>query len=175
MRMRSIPQSVSNRIAPQCAAFKSAPSQHFYIVCSLLVTLIIASSGQVKTLTRYMPSRLAYWTTLRMVRAKVWNEQALLEAMVADIFYCLPPPKDGVLHLIFDTTRKEKTGEKQPLAFTTKMGKFDPYIFGHSVLLLIAQWGCFRIPLSVSVLDPKSREHENLLTRDMLQKFKSPV
>jgi len=140
-----------------------------------LVTLIVASSGQVKTLTRYMPSRLAYWTTLRMVRAKVWNEQALLDLMVADILYCLPPPKDGVLHLIFDTTRKEKTGEKQPLAFTTKMGKFEPYVFGHSVLMLIAQWGRFRIPLSVRVLDPKIRGHQNLLTREMLQKFKPPV
>src|SRR6266540_2604190 len=141
MRMRSIPQSVSNRLAPYRASFKSAPAQHFNIWCWLLVTLIVASSGQVKTLTRYMPSRLAYWTTLRMVRAKVWNEQALLDLMVADILYCLPPPKDGVLHLIFDTTRKEKTGEKQPLAFTTKMGKFEPYVFGHSVLMLIAQWG----------------------------------
>lgn len=51
-----------------------------------------------------------------MIRAKVWDEQALLELMVDDLLYCLPRPKDGVLHLIPDTTRKEKTGEKQPLA-----------------------------------------------------------
>jgi hypothetical protein len=175
MRLRSIPQSVSNRLAPYRASFSRGPAQHFNIWCWLLVTIIIASSGQVKTLTRYMPSRLAYWTTLRMIRAKVWNEQALLDLMVADILYSLPPPKDGVLHLIFDTTRKEKTGEKQPLAFTTKMGKFEPYVFGHSVLLLIAQWGGFRIPLAVRVLDPKIRGHQNLLTREMLQKFKPPL
>jgi Transposase DDE domain len=41
--------------------------------------------------------------------------------------------------------------------------------------MLIAQWGCFRIPLSVRVLDPKIRGHQNLLTREMLQKFKPPV
>ncbi|MCI0563029.1 MAG: hypothetical protein MN733_31515 [Nitrososphaera sp.] len=87
----------------------------------------------------------------------------------------LPPPRDGVLHLIFDTTRKEKTGEKQPLAFTARMGKFEPYLFGHIVLLPIAQWGCFRIPLSVHVLDPKIRGHQNLLTRELLQKFKPPI
>jgi hypothetical protein len=101
VRMRSIPQSVSNRLAPYRASFKSAPAQRFNIWCWLLVTIIIASSGQVKTLTRYMPTRVAYWTTLRMIRTKVWNEQALLDLMVADILYSLPPPKDGVLHLIF--------------------------------------------------------------------------
>src|SRR5262245_53964069 len=175
MRLRCIPQSVSNRLAPYRSSFKSAQTQHFRIWCWLLVTLVISGSGRIKDLTTVMPPSLAYWTTLRMIRAKVWDEQALLDLMVADILYSLPPPKDGVLHLIFDTTRKEKTGEKQPLAFTTRMGKFEPYVFGHSVLLLIAQWGCFRIPLSVRVLDPKIRGHQNLLTREMLQKFKPPV
>src|SRR5262249_13761099 len=175
MRQRSIPRSVSNRLAPYRASFKGAPAQHFNIWCWLLGTLLVASSGQVKTLTRYMPSRLADWTTLRRVRAKVWNEQALLDLMAADVLSCLPPPKDGVRHLIIDTTRKEKTGEKQPLAFTTQMGKFEPYVFGHSVLLLIAQWGGFRIPWSVRVLDPKIRGHPNLRTRELLQQFKPPV
>jgi hypothetical protein len=37
--------------------------------------LIISGSGQIKALTRVMPFALAYWTTLRRVRAKVWEEQ----------------------------------------------------------------------------------------------------
>src|SRR5262249_61194901 len=49
------------------------------------------------------------------------------------------------------------------------------YVFGHRVLLLIAQWGGFRIPWSVRVPDPKIRGHPNLLTREMLQQFKPPV
>jgi len=175
MRLRCIPQSVSNRLAPYRSSFKSSQTQHFRVWCWLLVTLVISGSGRIKDLTRVMPSSLAYWTTLRMIRAKVWDEQALLDLMVADILYSLPPPKDGVLHLIFDTTRKEKTGEKQPLAFTTKMGKFEPYLFGHTVLLLIAQWGSFRIPLTVRVLDPKIKGHQNILVREILRKFKLPV
>ncbi len=175
MRLRCIPQTVSNRLAPYRSSFKSSQAKHFRVWCWLLVTLVISGSGRIKDLTRLMPSSLAYWTTLRMIRAKIWDEQALLDLMVADILYSLPPPKDGVLHLIFDTTRKEKTGEKQPLAFTTKMGKFEPYVFGHSVLLLIAQWGGFRIPLAVRVLNPKIKGHQNILTREILQKFKPPV
>lgn|SRR5574341_387519 len=122
-----------------------------------------------------MPHRLAYWTALRMIRAKVWDEQALLELMVGDVLHTLPPPKDGVLHLIPDATRKEKTGEKQPLAYTTKTGKFEPYLFGHSVLLLIAHWGGFRIPVAVRVIDPAIKGHQNILVREMLRNFKLPV
>jgi hypothetical protein len=140
----------------------------------VLVALIISSSGQIKALTRYMPQRLAYWTTLRMIRARVWDEQALLDLMVEDLFYSLPPPKDGVLHLIPDTTRKEKTGEKQPLAYTTKTGKFEPFLFGHSVLTMIAHWGGFRIPVAVRVIDPEVKGHQNILVRGMLRNFRAP-
>ena len=91
--------------------------------------------------------------------------------MVDDLLAVLPPPKDGVLHLIFDTTRTEKTGKKQPLAYTTKTGKFDPYVFGHTVLLLIAQWGQFRIPLAVRVINPEIKGHQNILVRELLTQF----
>lgn len=175
MRLRSIPRSVSNRLAPYRTHFTCSQAQHFNIWCWLLVGLIISGSGQLKALTRYMPSRLAYWTALRMIRAKVWDEQALLDLMVDDLLYSLPPPGDGVLHLIPDTTRKEKTGEKQPLAYTTKMGKFEPYLFGHSVLLMIAHWGGFRIPVAVRVINPKIKGHQNILVREMLHQFRLPV
>jgi len=175
VRLRSIPQGVANRLAPYRASFKCTQAQHFNLWCWLLVSLILSTSGQLKALTRCMPHRLAYWTMLRMIRAKVWDEQALLELLVADTLHTLPPPKDGVLHLIFDTTRKEKTGEQQPLAYTTKTGKFEPYLFGHTVLLLIAQWGGFRIPVAVRVLSPQIKGHQNRLVREMLLKFKLPA
>ena len=174
MRLRSIPRSVSNRLAPYRASFPCTQAQHFNIWCWLLVGLILSGSGQIKALTRYMPNRLAYWTTLRMIRAKVWDEQALLNLMVADLLYSLPPPKDGVLHLIPDATRKQKTGEKQPLAYTTKVGKFEPYLFGHSVLLMIAHWGGFRIPVAVRVINPAIKGHQNILVREMLRNFRPP-
>lgn len=175
MRLRSIPQRVSNRLAPYRALFNCSQAQHFNIWCWLLVTLVIASSGQVKALTRHMPWRLAYWTTLRMIRSKVWDEQALIELMVGDVLDTLPPPKDSKLHLIIDTTRKEKTGQKQPLAFTTRMGKFEPYLFGHSVVLLIAHWGGFRIPVAARVINPAIKGHQNILARQMLRDLTLPI
>jgi hypothetical protein len=175
VRLRSIPRLVSNRLSPYRASFTCTQAQHFNIWCWLLVSLIVSSSGQVKALTRLMPYHLAYWTTLRMVRAKVWDEQALLELMVDDLLYCLPPPKDGVLHLVPDTTRKEKTGEKQPLAYTTKVGKLEPFVFGHSTLLMIAHWGSFRVPVAVRVIDPAIKGHQNILAREMLSNFRAPA
>jgi len=175
VRLQSIPRLVSNRLSAYRPSFTCTQAQHFNIWCWLLVALILSGSGRIKALTRLMPCRLAYWTTLRMIRTKVWDEQALLELMVDDLLYCLPPPRDGVLHLIPDTTRKEKTGEKQPLAYTTKMGKFEPFLFGHSVLLMIAHWGGFRIPVSVRVIDPAIKGHQNLLAREMLHNFKPPA
>lgn len=175
MRLRSLPQPVSACLAPYRPCFPCRQAQHFNVWCWLLVSLLLAGSGRIKELTRWMPARLAYWTTLRFMRAQVWDAQALLDLQVGDLLSRLPPPKDGVLHAIFDATRTEKTGEKQPLAYTTKTGKFDPFIFGHSVLLLVAQWGQFRIPLAVRVIDPKIKGHQNILTRELLTQLTPPA
>ena len=175
MQLRSLPQNVSARLAPYRASFKCQQAHHFNTWCWILVSLLLAGSGRLKELTRWMPTRLAYWTVLRFIKAQVWEEQALRDLMVEDLLATLPPPKDGVFNLIFDTTRTEKTGQQQPLAYTTKTGKFDPYVFGHTVLLLIAQWGQFRIPLSVRVINPKIKGHQNILVRQLLTQFVPPV
>lgn len=94
MRLRSIPQVVSHRLAPYRAAFNCKQAKHFNVWGWLLVTLIIAGSGRVKEFTRLMPARLAYWTTLRFIQAQVWDEQALLELLVGDLLYCLPEPPE---------------------------------------------------------------------------------
>jgi hypothetical protein len=101
VRLRSLPQTVSACLAPYRQCFPCQQAQHFNVWCWLLVSLLLAGSGRLKELTRWMPTRLAYWTTLRFIRAQVWDEQALLDLMVGDLLVKLSPPKDGVLHLIF--------------------------------------------------------------------------
>jgi hypothetical protein len=131
-------------------------------------------AGRLKGLVKYMPESLAYWTVLRMMRAKYWDEKDLLGIMVGDALALITPPVDKTLHLIGDTTRNEKTGKKQPLAYTTKMGKFEPYLFGQSILVMIAHWGRVRIPVSVAVIDPQIPGHQNQLFREMLANFQPP-
>src|SRR5262245_764175 len=168
MRLRSIPQSVSNRLAPSRASFKSAPAQHFNIWCWLLVTLIVASSGQVKTLTRYMPTRVAYWTTLRMVRAKVWNEQALLELLVADILSCLPP-RTSLKQLVYFAKlrwRMERAYEElnQELGLGHDEGRKWRRFHPHATMciaasaLLVAERGLFPLKELEANLDSRKLE-----------------
>jgi hypothetical protein len=83
----------------------------------------------------------------------------------------LPPPADGRLHLIADKTIKPKSGKKQPFARKTRMDEYSPYIFGLEVVLLIAQWGCFRAPLDCELIDPKRKGHQNILFRKMLRRL----
>jgi hypothetical protein len=42
-------------------------------------------------------------------------------------------------------------------------------------LLLVLQWGQFRIPLKVRVLDPKIKGQQNILVRELLTQFTPPV
>ena len=175
MQLRSLPQKVSARLAPYRPSFNCKQAQHFNTWCWILVSLLLAGSGRLKELTRWLPMRLAYGTVLRFIKAQVWDEQALLDLMVGDLLATLPAPTDGVLNLIFDTTRTEKTGQQQPLAYTTKTGNFEPYVFGHTVLLLVAQWGRFRVPLAVRVIDPKIKGQQNILVRELLTQYVPPI
>jgi hypothetical protein len=116
MRLRRIPQRVSNCLSPLSASLRCPQGQHFRVFCWVLIILIvIQGSATLKALTRLMPSSLRYWTVLRMVRAGYWDAAALIEQLADTVLYCLPPPADGVLHLTADTTLKEKTGEQQPI------------------------------------------------------------
>lgn len=40
---------------------------------------------------------------------------------------------------------------------------------------MIAHWGSFRIPVSVRVIDPNIKGHQNILVREMLSDFKPPA
>lgn len=176
MQLRRIPKRVENCLAGYRRYFHKGQAEHFRVWCWILATIIInQGAGRVKELVKYMPARLAYWTILRMMRAKYWDERDLLEVMAGDTLAVLTPPADGTIHLIGDTTRNEKTGKNQPLAYTTKMGRFEPFLFGQSVLLMIAHWGRVRIPAAAAVIDPKIRGHQNKLFRKMLAEFRPPA
>ena len=87
----------------------------------------------------------------------------------------LPPPTDGVLYLIGDSTLPQKRGRKHPLGRTTRHSEHDPYPFGFEVVLLIASWGRFRVPVALALMDPQSKGHQNLLFRQMLKDFAPPA
>jgi hypothetical protein len=171
-----IPRKVYQGLYPLKRHFRCAQGQHFLVCCWLLMALIRApGKGTCKGLTPYLPSTLKYWTTLRMIRSSQWDAQAVVCQMATATLRSLPPPADGILYLIGDSTLKEKRGRKHPLGHMTRHSAHDPYAFGFEIVLLIASWDRVRVPIALGLIDPKIRGHQNILFRQMLRNFVPPA
>ena len=170
-----IPRKIYQVLYPCKRHFRCAQAPHFLVFCWLVIALIRdPGKGTIKGLGAYLPSQLPYWTTLRMVRSSQWDAAAVMTQMATTTLRTLPPPADGVLYLIGDSTLKDKRGRKHPLGHTTRHSEHDPYTFGFAMVLLIASWDRFRVPIALAPIDPTCRGHQNTLFRQMLQDFAPP-
>jgi Transposase DDE domain len=89
-----------------------------------------------------------------------------------------PPPEDGILYLVGDSTLKGKRGPKHPVAHKTRLSQYHPYVFGFRTVLLMAQWDTYRISVDVALVrrtDDPDDQPENALFRQMLQAFRRPA
>jgi Transposase DDE domain len=111
---------------------------------------------------------------MRMIRSGQWDVEAVVCDLATATLRALPPPADGVLYLIGDSTVKEKRGRKHPLGRTTRHSEHAPYTFGFEVVLLIASWDHVRVPVALALIDPTCRGHQNILFRQMLKDFVPP-
>jgi hypothetical protein len=176
MPLSRIPQRVSNALASVAGSFTCPQGQHFRGFCWLLVTLIVSEGGaRLKALTCLMPRFLAYWTVLRMTRSGYWDAAFLVEEVSLAVLATLPPPADGVLYLTGDSTIPARTGAHQPLARKTRPNEYAPYVFGQALVLVIAQWGRYRVPVRAAVVEPTIKGHQTLLFRQLLQDFVPPA
>jgi hypothetical protein len=87
----------------------------------------------------------------------------------------LPPPADGVLYLLGDSTLKAKRGRQHPRGYTTRQRESAPYPFGFGLVLLGASWDRFRLPVALGLIEPSIRGHQNSLFREMLKAFVRPA
>jgi hypothetical protein len=112
-----IPRKVYQVLYPLKRHFRCTQGQHFLVFCWLLMALIRdPGKGTLKGLTPYLPPTLKYWTTVRMVRSAQWDTEAVVCQMATATLCALPPPADGVLYLIGDSTLKEKRAGSIPWA-----------------------------------------------------------
>jgi hypothetical protein len=101
-----------------------------------------------------------------------------LEWLVSQALSAFPPPKDGVLYLVVDSTLKNKRMKKNPLAKKGRRNEYAPYTVGLHIVILIAQWDVYRVPLAFRVVKPKGSpgyQSENALFREMLQAVVLPA
>ena len=106
---------------------------------------------------------------MQMIRSGQWDAAAVIEGMAPTTLRTLPPPADGVLYLIGDSTLQAKRGRQHPLGHTKRQSEYGPYMFGCEMVLLIASWEHVRVPIAVALIDPQCRWHQNTLCRHMLQ------
>jgi hypothetical protein len=170
-----VPTNVYNTLYKFKPAFRCVQARHFSVFCWLLIALILANGkGTLKELCQYLPPKLRYWTLMRMVRSGQWDASVLVDEMSCAVLCWLPAAADGVIHLSADKTRKDKRGRKHPLGLVTRESNHSPYHFGFEMVLLIASWDRYRIPIKLAVMDPKVKGHQNILFRQMLETVALP-
>ena len=86
-----IPRKVYQVLYPFKKCFRCPQAQHFLVCCWLLMALIRApGKGTLKGLGAYLPPKLKYWTTLRMIRSARLS-------LFADETHMLPIERSGAV------------------------------------------------------------------------------
>jgi hypothetical protein len=171
-----IPRKVYQVLDPCKRHFRCAQAQHFLVCCWLVMALVRdPGTGTLKGRGASLPPKLPYWTTLRMIRSRQWDANAVLEQMATAPLRALPPPADGILSLIEESTLQDKRGRKHPLGHTTRHSAHDPYRCGFEMVLRMARWDRLRIPIALAPIDPTCRGHQHILFRQMLRDVVPPA
>jgi Transposase DDE domain len=175
IRMTRVPEEVTRLLAPLKPYFSY---RHYLVFCWLLVAhLVCFGKATVQGLARYTPNHVAAWHLRRLLAAGRWQWARVLEWLVSETLAAFPPPKDGVLYLVVDSTLKGKRSKKNPLAKNGRLNEYVPFTFGLHVVILMAQWDVYRVPLAFRLVKPKGSpgyQSENALFREMLQEVILP-
>ena len=176
IRITRLPEEVSRVLTPLKPYFSY---RHYLVFCWLLVAhLVCFGKATVQGLARYTPTHVAAWHLRRLLAAGRWQWERVLEWLVSEALAAFPPPKDGVLYLVVDSTLKGKRGKKNPLAKKGRLNEYAPFTFGLQVVIVIAQWDVYRIPLAFRLVKPKESQDyqsENVLVREMLGEVVLPA
>lgn len=90
----------------------------------------------------------------------------------------LPPPKNNVVYLISDGSKKNKRGTKNPAAQKGRMSEHHSWFFGIRFVVLMVAWDDYRIPVDFHLVLPKDHQDyqkENKLFRYMVSNFQPPA
>jgi Transposase DDE domain len=176
IRMTRLPEEVTRLLAPLKPYFSY---RHYLVFCWLLVAhLVCFGKATVQGLARYTPTHVAAWHLRRLLAAGRWQWEQVLHWLVSEALAVFPPPKDGVLYVVVDSTLKGKRSKQNPLAKKGRLNEYASFTFGLHVVILIAQWDVYRIPLAFRLVKAKGSpgyQSENALFREMLGEVVLPA
>jgi hypothetical protein len=144
----------------------------------LVLHLVYGERANLKALARYSPAHLAYQHYRRLLCAAYWCTKSLLWWFADQAVKAFPPPEDALLYLVGDSTLKGKRGHQHPVAQKTRLSHLHPYVFGFRIVLLMVQWGVYRIPVDFALVRRKNDpgyQPENAWFRQMLRDFRPPA
>ena len=128
IRMTRLPEEVTRLLAPLKPYFSY---RHYLVFCWLLVAhLVCVGKATVQGLARYTPTHVAAWHLRRLLAAGRWQWTRGLAWLVSEALAAFPPPKDGVLYLVVDSTLKGKRSKQTPLAKRGRLNEYAPFTFG---------------------------------------------
>jgi hypothetical protein len=173
--MTRLPEEIARLLVPLKPYFRY---RHYLVLCWLVVAhLMCFEQATRQALARHTPARVAAWHLRRLLAAGCWSWSVVLARLVEQALGAFPPPGDGVLYLVADSTLKHKRTQKNPWAKAWRLNEYEPYTFGLHAVVLLAQWDVYRIPLAFRLVQRKgSRDYqsENALLRQMLQELVVP-
>jgi DDE family transposase len=153
-------------------------SRHRLMLCWLVVMQALFPGRKTwEELARWTPAHVTGWRWRRLLKAAYWDVHLLVTWWAEEALRCLPPPKDGTLHLVGDGSVKPKRGTKNPLAQQGRKSEHQPWFFGVRFALLIATWDVYRLPVAFRLIRTKTHpeyQTENTLFREMVQRFVPP-
>ena len=172
------------RVPPKVAYFLRGTRplfryRHHLIFCwTLVLILVYQDKATLCGLARFVPKHICEWHLRRFLYASYWCWRVLLYRLVDAVIAVLPPPEDGIVYAIGDGTYKDKTAQKHPLVKKGRLTSYGPYLFGLQIVVLMLDWGPYRLPIDMEIVRPKGQpDHHspNALFRQMLRRFQPPL
>jgi hypothetical protein len=78
-------------------------SHHRMTLCWLIFMQAIHPGRKtLQEMTRWTPGAITAWRFSRLLKATYWNVHLIVSWMAQDLMATLPPPSNGILHLIGD-------------------------------------------------------------------------
>ena len=151
---------------------------HLIFSWVLVLLLVYQDKATLQGLVRLGPKHVCEWHLRRFLCASYWCWRMVLGWLVEAVLAVLPPAADGRVLLVVDGTYKAKTARKHPLVKKGRFNRLSRYVCGLEVLVLMLQWGRFRIPVDVALVRPKTAadyQTANALFRQMLRQFVAPA
>jgi hypothetical protein len=152
--------------------------RHRLLLCWLVFMQAVSPGRKtLEEMARWTPAAITAWRFGRLLKAAYWNVQLIVSWLAQDLLAPLPSPTNSVLYLFGDSSHADKRGTKNPVAQKGRISQHYPWFFGLRLVLLLAAWDGYRVPVGFRLILPKRHttyRSENALFRDMAEAFVPP-